>query len=207
MALRVVGAGLGRTGTRSLKDALELLLGEPCYHMAEVAVRPDHIDFWRRAGEGEAVDWDVVFDGFAAAVDWPMAAFWDDIAAAYPDAIILHSTRSDSDTWYTSGINTILRRRDRPADDPFERMWQAVATRTFESPYPDRADGTAGYERHNRHVLERAPADRLVHYQPGDGWAPLCDALGLPIPDEPFPFRNTTAEFRERAGLDPIEGS
>jgi len=91
MALRVVGAGFGRTGTLSLKLALERLLGAPCYHMAEVFGRPEHIDVWRRAGEGEATDWEQVFEGYVAAVDWPMVSFWEDIAAAYPEAIILPS--------------------------------------------------------------------------------------------------------------------
>lgn len=202
MTLRVVGAGLGRTGTKSLKFALELLLGAPCYHMAEVFEKPVHVDFWRRAGLGETTNWDEVFDGYVAAVDWPMAGFWEEIAAAYPDAIILHSTRSDSDTWFQSATQTILRPRDRDPDDPREQMWRAVSGRTFDGPSHEREFAIAGYERHNQHVLDTAPADRLVRYQPGDGWEPLCTALDLPVPDEPFPHTNTTAQFREKMGLD-----
>lgn len=202
MALRVVGAGLGRTGTKSLQVALELLLGERCYHMVEVFERPDRVEQWRRAAAGEPIDWNDVFDGYAAAVDWPMASFWEEIAAAFPEAIILHSTRSDSETWFRSASNTILRPRDRDPDDPFTQMWTAVSARTFDGPETDRDVAIDGYERHNRHVIETAPKDRLVGYQPGDGWAPLCRALDLPIPDEPFPHTNTTAEFRERAGID-----
>lgn len=202
MGLLVVGAGLGRTGTKSLKQALELLLGGPCYHMAEVFNRPNHVDFWRRAGEGEEVDWQNVFDGYLAAVDWPMASFWEEIASAYPDAIILHSMRRDADTWFTSATKTILRPSERDPDDPFEQMWRAVSGRVFDGSYTDRAHAVAGYDRHNQHVVDTAPASRLVHYQPGDGWEPLCRALNLPVPDEPFPHTNTTAEFRKRAGLD-----
>lgn len=201
MALRVVGAGLGRTGTHSLQLALELLLGEPCYHMIEVRGRPDHVDAWRRAGEGDLPDWDELFGGYAAAVDWPMATFWAEIAAAFPDAIILHSTRSDAETWFTSASKTILRPRDRDPDDPFTKMWEAVAARTFDGHETDRDVAIAGYERHNQHVTATAPPERLVAYQPGDGWAPLCRALDLPIPADPFPHTNTTAEFRQRAGL------
>lgn len=201
MALRVVGAGLGRTGTHSLQLALELLLGEPCYHMVEVRGRPGHVDAWRRACEGDVPDWDELFGGYAAAVDWPMATFWAEIAAAFPDAIILHSTRSDAETWFTSASKTILRPRDRDPGDPFTKMWEAVASRTFDGHETDRDVAIAGYERHNKHVIATAPPERLVAYQPGDGWAPLCRALGRPIPDDPFPHTNTTAEFRQRAGL------
>ena len=201
MALRVVGAGLGRTGTKSLQQALQLLLGEPCYHMVEVFERPHHVDAWRLAAEGTPPDWHELFDGYAAAVDWPMASFWEDIAAAFPDAIILHSTRSDADTWFRSASNTILRPNDRDPDEPFSMMWSAVAARTFDGPETDRDVAIAGYEHHNRHVLATAPPERLVAYQPGDGWEPLCNALGLPVPDDPFPHANTTAEFRRRAGL------
>lgn len=202
MELRVVGAGLGRTGTKSLQEALQLLLGAPCYHMAEVGKRPDDIDVWRRAAEGDPPDWREFFAGYAGAVDWPMASFWDDIAEAFPEAIILHSTRSDADTWFRSASQTILRPRDRDPDDPFTRMWTAVAARTFDGPETDREVAITGYERHNRHVVATAPPERLVAYRPGDGWEPLCAALGVPVPDVPYPHTNTTAEFRSRAGLD-----
>jgi hypothetical protein len=186
----------------SLKHALEILLGAPCYHMAEVSHRPDHVELWRLAGGGEMPDWDELFDGYAAAVDWPVASFWEELAAAYPDSIILHSTRRDSETWFRSATDTILRPRDREPDDPRERMWRSVSGRVFDGPYSDRAVAIAGYERHNRYVVDTAPPERLVSYQPGDGWEPLCRALDVPVPDEPFPHTNTTAEFRRRAGLD-----
>src|SRR5438445_13745946 len=86
MTLRVVGASLGRTGTHSLKIALEQLLGAPCYHMLEVIAHPEYARDWKRAIDGEPVDWEVVMDGYAAAVDWPAAAFWRELAAANPEA-------------------------------------------------------------------------------------------------------------------------
>lgn len=202
MELRVVGAGLGRTGTKSLQEALQLLLGAPCYHMAEVSRHPDHVDTWRRAAEGDPPDWREFFDGYAAAVDWPAASFWEGIADAFPDAIILHSTRSDADTWFRSASQTILRARERDPDDPFTPMRTAMMARTFDGPETDRAVAVAGYERHNRHVIATAPPERLLAYQPGDGWEPLCRALDVPVPDLPFPHTNTTAEFRRRAGLE-----
>ena len=100
--MRVVGAGLGRTGTHSLKLALEQLLGQPCYHMAEVFEHLDHIPTWHAAYRGEPVDWRNVLGDYAAIVDWPGAGVWQQLADAYPDAVILLSTRRDARTWLTS---------------------------------------------------------------------------------------------------------
>ena len=147
-----------------------------------------------------------MLDGYAAVVDWPAASFWEEIAAAHPEAIILHSTRSDADTWFRSGRQTILRPRDADPDDPSERMIRPMFDRVFDGDPSDRDVAIAGYERHNQHVIDTVPPERLLQYQPGDGWAPLCEALGVPIPDEPYPHTNTTAEFRARAGLDDEPG-
>src|SRR5689334_20661567 len=107
MPLRVIGSGVGRTGTNSLKLALEQLLGAPCYHMLEVFPRPHHFGLWTTVGRGGSVDWEALFDGFVAAVDWPVAAFWSELAAVYPEAIILHSER-DPEAWWKSAISTIF---------------------------------------------------------------------------------------------------
>lgn len=201
MSLQVVGSGLGRTGTLSLKKALELLLGGRCYHMLEVG-REGHVDTWRRAAQGDPPDWREFFDGWDAVVDWPASGFWADIAAAFPEAKILHSERSDTATWQRSAHATILdaQAHDAAGDEraDFATMWDAVAARTFDGSWSDPAVTGPGYERHNAEVRAAVPADRLVLYQPGDGWAPLCDALDLPIPDEPFPHVNTTDQFVER---------
>jgi hypothetical protein len=204
MALRVVGAGLGRTGTNSLKLALEQLLGGRCYHMIEVFGRPDDVPQWHAAARGENPDWDAVFDGYVAAVDWPAAAFWRAIAERYPDAIILLSTRADAETWWRSADNTIFSafRREAPPDmDAWAAMVQDVFRSTFTTDVNDRAAAVAAYEAHNADVRATAGA-RLVEWQPGDGWEPLCAALGVPVPDAPFPHVNTTDEFRAMAHLD-----
>src|SRR5215831_5247855 len=106
--LRVVGAGIGRTGTHSLKLALEILLGAPCHHMVEVFQHPEQARYFREAVQGKMPNWDEVFAGYAAAVDWPSCAFWPELAAAYPDAIVLLSTRRDGETWFKSAIDTIF---------------------------------------------------------------------------------------------------
>src|SRR4051794_39951115 len=108
MTLHVVGAGVGRTGTESLKVALERLLGGTCYHMLEVLPHPEAHQHWAAAASGNMPDWDVVFEGYTAAVDWPAAAFWPEISAAYPEALVLLSVRDSAEHWFRSASDTIF---------------------------------------------------------------------------------------------------
>jgi hypothetical protein len=206
MSLGVVGAGLGRTGTHSLKRALEQLLGAPCYHMAELVQHQDHVDLWYRATVGDLPDWDALFDGYAAAVDWPMVAFWREISDAYPDALILLSVR-DVDAWWKSANDTIFGIMPRLAADeatqPFHRMLTQLFGR-FTDDITNEGAVKAAFLRHNDDVRRTAPPGRLLEWQPAQGWAPICDALGVRVPDEPFPHVNTTDDFRARwQGRDP----
>ena len=201
--IRVVGAGVGRTGTASLKEALERLLGAPCYHMIEVFAHLDHVPIWHAAINGEDVDWSPVLDGYAAIVDWPGAACWRSIAAAYPDAVVLLSTRADAETWYRSAKATILgdvsdeEKDARPELHDFGAMIGDMFA-SLDPNWRDHDAAVAAYERHNAAVRAEVAPERLVEWQPGAGWEPLCQALGLPVPDEPFPHTNTTEEFRAR---------
>jgi Sulfotransferase domain len=204
LALRVVGAGLGRTGTHSLKLALERLLDAPCYHMIEVLGHPEAVPRWRDAIAGEP-RWDDIYAGYAAAVDWPTSAFWRDLMRAAPDAIVLLSVR-DADGWWTSASHTIFESMQRmEGDDPvpgFGDMVTALLTERFTPHWGDRSEAIAAYERHNDAVRAAVPSDRLLEWHPGDGWGPLCAALDVGLPDEPFPHVNTTEEFRAMTGLD-----
>lgn len=201
--IRVVGAGLGRTGTASLKKALERLLDAPCYHMQEVLEHLDHVPLWHAAIRGEEIDWSRILGGYAAIVDWPGASCWRSIAADNPDAVVLLSTRADAETWYRSAKATIL--GDVPEDvkaaqpqlAPFGDMVGDMFA-AFDPNWRDRDAALAAYERHNAAVRAEVPADRFVEWQPGDGWEPLCVALDVPVPDEPFPHTNTTEEFKAR---------
>jgi hypothetical protein len=205
MSLRVVGAGVGRTGTHSLKIALERLLGGRCYHMVEVFSHPEHVPVWHAAMRNEPVDWASLFDGYEATVDWPGGAVWREISAAFPEALVLLSTRRTSDEWYTSASRTIFPAQGL-APRPGWEMWRAMAVTMLERFTPDWRDGEAtkaAYERHNAEVRTQVPAERLVDWQPTDGWGPLCRALGLAEPEDPFPVTNTTDQFRRMTGLDP----
>ncbi len=207
MPLRVVGAGLGRTGTHSLKLALEQLLDGACYHMLEVFQHPDHIAVWQRALGGDLPDWSGFLDGYRATVDWPAAAFWRELAAASPRAIVLLSTR-ETNEWWESANRTIFEvsQRTAPPEDPVAdaqlRMVATMLRERFTADWTDENAAKAAYEQHNEEVRRAADPARLVEWSPGDGWDPLCAALELPVPDLPFPHVNTTAEFRAMSGLD-----
>ena len=203
--LRVIGAGLGRTGTHSLKLGLERLLGAPCYHMAEVFQRPQDIPIWHAAAKGERVDWHALFADYAAAVDWPPAAFWPQIADAFPDAIIVLSVR-DAASWWKSASSTIFatyQRGPKPDDHPgFRDMLADMFGNTFTPNFLDEAAAKEAFDRHNADVRKRVPANRLIEWHASDGWGPLAAALGVPEPGDPFPVSNTSEQFRARAGLD-----
>jgi hypothetical protein len=206
MTLRVVGAGLGRTGTNSLKLALERLLDAPCYHMTEVFGHPDDIAVWQAAVDGGTVDWLALLDGYGACVDWPGCAFWPALADAYPDALVLLSTRSSAPVWWKSANDTIFAvgRRGAP-DNPVMaaqlQMILGIFDRHFTPEWSDATAAQAAYDLHNETVRATVPKDRLLEWQPGDGWEPICTALGVPVPDEPFPHANSTDDFRTMAGL------
>ena len=206
MTVRVVGAGIGRTGTNSLKVALEQLLGGTCYHMMEVFGRPDDIVQWQNAVDGRPVDWNALLGDFTAAVDWPVAGFWSEISAAFPDAIVLLSTRSSAEAWWKSADETIFAvgRRGVPADDMLHSHMTMIDG-LFDRFCPDWRDPEAAqraYEAHNATVRATVPPTRLVEWQAGDGWEPICSALGVPVPDAPFPHTNKTDDFRAMVGLD-----
>ena len=196
MSLRIIGAGPGRTGTASLKAALEQLLGAPCYHMFEVENRTGDLAVWRDAAGGHLPDWNRFFDGYAAAVDWPAAAFWQELAAAFPDAPILLSYR-DPDDWWRSAHATIFPSTLR-AHGEWREMLDALFSNRFTPSLDDRDACVEAYLNHIETVRRRAPASRLVEWSPGDGWKPLCNALGITEPDTPFPHTNSTREFLAR---------
>ena len=197
--LRVVGAGLPRTGTMSLQQALERLLGGRCYHMTEVGKRLEHVPVWYGALMGETPDWADFLAGYTAAVDWPASAFWKELSEANPDAIVLLSTRDCAETWWESADATVLdlaRRDDLPEQYAgWEVMHHALLDRDLTDEWNDRSSVLLSYERHNEAVRSTIPPDRLVEWRPGDRWAPICAALGVPIPDEPFPHVNARADW------------
>jgi hypothetical protein len=195
----VVGAGLPRTGTHSLKLALEELLGGPCYHMIEIPTHPFDLGAeWRLALAGGAPDWDRFLQGYAASVDWPASMFWGKLSDANPDAIVLLSTRDSPRTWWESAEATFLPLARRSLDPGWEEGADlaALMERFAETPEWNHPDVLMrAYERHNARVRSSVPPDRLVDWQARDGWEPICRALGLPVPHEAFPWTNRREDW------------
>ena len=207
MALQVLGAGFGRTGTNSLRLALERLGFGPCHHMFEVRDNPGQLPAWEAAARGEPVDWDAMFAGYRAQVDWPGAAYWRQLAAHYPDARVILSIR-DPDAWFDSVqatigpfMTTMRGRHDSPHMNAIAEMCaQFIVQDIFDGRMDDRAHATAVFAAHVEEVTAALPAERLLVYETGTGWGPLCTFLGVPVPDEPYPLTNTTTEFRDGHG-------
>lgn len=196
--LQVIGAGFGRTGTFSLKLALETLGFGPCYHMFEVFDHPGHDLLWEAMAEGRGGDWEEIFAGFHSAVDWPVAAFYEPLMRRYPDAKVVLTVR-DPEAWYESAKRTIAPSPEDTRSGTGSRMprlviWDGV----FGGRFHDKAHALAVFERHAAEVKERVPAGRLLVYDPSDGWGPLCRFLGVDVPTQPYPHRNTTEQFLER---------
>jgi hypothetical protein len=196
MTVKLVGAGVGRTGTMSLQRALERLLGQPCYHMLEVFRRPPDVAIWHRAVQGQMPDWHSLFEGYGAAVDWPVASFWKEISTAFPDAVVLLSLRNP-ESWWESANATIFQSMAK-LDNDWRRMIEDLFRTRFSASLTDKAVCIEAYKKHVADVREHAPRERLVEWHPRDGWAPLCAALKLSVPDEPFPHENTASDFKAR---------
>ncbi|MHB8440164.1 MAG: sulfotransferase family protein [Acidimicrobiales bacterium] len=203
--IKVVGAGVGRTGTHSLKIALERLLGGPCHHMIEMFGNPEQIAAWSDAIDGKPVDWAKVLENYTAIVDWPGGSFWPELSQAFPDALVLLSVR-DPESWYRSASNTIFQALN--VAPPELAGWMTKVKQLLAERFCDRFDDEQAmidaFVRHNDSVRSAVPAGRLLEWRPGDGWEPICDRLGLAVPEEPFPITNTTDEFRQMSGLPPM---
>ena len=210
--IKVIGAGFGRTGTASLKGALEELGFSKCYHMQEVFAHPQHVPVWQAAADGQKVDWDALFEGFEATVDWPGCTFYKELMDHYPDAKVLLSVR-DPDAWYKSASETIYQMSQRgfPAllvlrFVPRLRRFVKMVTRliwqdTFHDRFSDRAYAISVFNEHIAEVKRTVPPEKLLVFEVKEGWEPLCRFLEVPVPDKPFPRLNDSAAFRRQASL------
>lgn len=200
MPLKLVGAGFGRTGTLSLKNALETVGYGPCYHMMEVFPRPAHVALWHRAAFGNPVDWELIFRDFPATVDWPGARWWRELAARYPDAKVLLSVR-DPEAWYKSMTETIYQPMKRPAppDVPEivrlqnEMVRKAILADIFDNRFEDKEHTIDVFKHHIQEVRDTVEPARLLVFDVREGWEPLCRFLGVPVPSDLFPRLNDTA--------------
>jgi len=207
MPLKVIGAGQGRTGTMSLKHALEQLGFGPCHHMIEVIQHPEQFAVWERVfEEKEPVDWEHVFRGYNSTCDAPSVLVYKELAQHYPNAKVVHTVR-DPESWWRSASATVLNARRNFAelgDTPMARMFEkAAAYRARHGGAPnilnlDRDAAIAEFNQHNEEVRRVIAPERLLTYEVKQGWGPLCKFLGVPVPATPFPLTNTTEEFQAR---------
>ncbi|MEV5708621.1 sulfotransferase family protein [Actinoallomurus sp. NPDC052274] len=200
--LEVIGAGFGRTGTLSLKLALERLGFGPCHHMTVLIDDPEQIDRWTRVLEDGDPDWDEVYRGYRATTDWPGVAFWRQLLEHYPEARVILTVR-DPRSWYESARESIFRATAiHPADPLGARRRRFVQRLVWEGDFGGRFEdpehAMAVFTEHNDAVRREVPADRLLEFRVKQGWGPLCDFLGVPVPDEAFPCTNDRQEFAER---------
>jgi hypothetical protein len=227
----VIGVGLGRTGTASLKVALERLGLGPCYHMMEVLDRPDRVAHWRAIAETGRADWQATFAGYRSTVDWPGVGYWRELVDAYPAAKVVLTVR-DPNRWYESSLNTIFKfpigrrglaqrlafamvARLNPSAAEVPRMLEKVMwDRSFDGRMiggrrGDRQLAVDFFHRHVDQVKAYVAPERLLVFDVAEGWRPLCGFLGLDVPAEPFPRINDAKAFnrmlaaRRRAALLP----
>lgn len=206
MPLKVIGAGFGRTGTSSLKIALEKLGFGKCFHMTEMRDNPRSLDQWMDVLDGRP-DWDAIFDGYQSAVDWPSSAYYKEQLAVYPNARVILTVRNP-ESWYRSVSETIF-----PVSHLLAPKWMpwlpailrklhrlvftAIWDGTFGGRFEDKATAVRIFNEHIENVKREVPAERLLVFDVGDGWGPLCQFLGVDtIPDEPFPRVNESAEIK-----------
>ena len=202
--MKVLGAGFGRTGTMSLKIALEKLGIGPCYHMREVVSHPSHIKIWYDISHGEHPNWDRLFSGFNSAVDFPVCLFYEELVNKFPDAKFILTLR-DFDTWYESTANTIykvptmlpewFKRVVYPIRMFIELQVNLIWVGLFKNNFSDIEYTELVYNEHLKSVKKTIPADKLLIYRVNEGWGPLCEFLNVDKPEIPFPKVNDTAEM------------
>jgi hypothetical protein len=196
--LQVIGAGFGRTGTLSMREALVRLGFGPCAHMRENFEHPERFAMWaevlRRKGTGEPIDWCPLLAGFRAIVDWPGAYFWRELTAAHPNAKVILTVR-DPERWYDSIQATIF---SLPDEQSSALVRDIVSSRTFNDRLSDRAHCQGVFTQHNDAVRAMIAPDRLLVFEVKQGWEPLCAFLDVSVPkDEPFPRVNEAASFHD----------
>ncbi len=206
MTLSVIGAGYGRTGTLSLKAALEHLGYVKCHHMIEVLQNPGEADLWMaaagRVSRGEVVDWETLLEGYRATVDWPACHFYRELAKHYPRAKVVLTVR-DPLAWYQSMTATTLKviqeglASGRIDPEKGNLGTELVVKAAFNGILDDPEHGVEAFKRHTREVESAIEPDRLLIFDVREGWAPLCAFLDRPVPTEPFPRTNARDEFHD----------
>ena len=197
MAIKVIGAGMGRTGTASLKVALEELGIGRCYHMSEVLKHPEYIPDWINAANGNA-DWDKIFNDYGATVDNPGCGFWKELADYYPEAKVILTLR-DAEKWFESTNETIHSAEFSAfiKNSPWGEMAQKTVYDTMDNRMQDKEFMVSFFNDRSKKIINTIAPNRILVYQVKEGWGPLCEFLDVPIPDMDFPRINSRNETKE----------
>ncbi|NKB28465.1 MAG: sulfotransferase family protein [Rhodobacteraceae bacterium] len=203
MALKVIGTGFGRTGTESMRNALNILGVGPTHHMFELGEDSPLRPLWLDLAKGGKPDWEKLFEGYSACVDWPSAFYWRTLINVYPEAKVILTMRS-AESWWKSFEATLLKYL-QSGDDPQGLSHLLVAQQVFDGRYADREHAIEVYNKNVADVIATVSPERLLVHNLGDGWGPLCDWLGLPLPDVDYPSGNTTSDMRARFVVQGID--
>lgn len=195
MTLKVIGAGFGRTGTDSMREALNILGFGPCHHMFEVNAKEDQKRMWRALVQGAPIGWGPLFAGYGCCVDWPSAYYWRELAEFYPEAKVVLTYRT-AESWWQSFESTIVR-GIQMSTDPESLGPALIRDKVFGGRPGDRAHAISIYEENVEAVKATIAPERLLVHSVGDGWEPLCAFLGVPAPVQPYPSRNTAKDFQD----------
>ena len=215
MALEIIGAGFGRTGTMSLKFALEHLGFVKCHHMTSLAGNRKLVYAWHDVALKGSRDWDALFEGFRATVDWPSTAYYRELMEHYPDAKVILTAR-DAESWYRSASETIYAvsralpawfQWIRPLAANSEMVEATIWQGEFGGRFEDSQAAREVFRKHVEDVKASVPAERLLVFNVRDGWEPLCEFLGVPVPeDRPFPHVNDSSVIKRAIRIIRIAG-
>ncbi|GGE47636.1 sulfotransferase family protein [Actibacterium pelagium] len=196
MPLKVIGAGFARTGTDSMREALEILGFGPCHHMFEVMSNPVQMDRWRAFVKGADHSWEELFEGYASCTDLPSAHYWQELSKAYPDAPVIMNWR-DPESWWPS-YEALRAAADKLPHDPDSLLNTLIVPKVMRGLAHTKENAIGVLKDYYAAVQATIPPERLLVHKLGDGWAPLCKHLGVPVPDVPYPHRNTKGGLDEK---------
>ncbi|KAJ8611784.1 hypothetical protein CTAYLR_007729 [Chrysophaeum taylorii] len=231
--LYVIGAGFARTGTSSLKLALETL-GLRVYHMTE-NVKNHNLPLWHawsaaKSPEERARAIDGIVDelasrGFNATTDFPASLAYEELLGHYPSAKVLLSVRSKGEVWAASVLSTIARFGPLSKYPPWrffeslrmnvethEYIWQTIGAPTVDG-LPLRDDLAAAHDSWIDKVRATVPSDKLLVHEAKDGWKPLCEFLSPEFEQQcadilksgvPYPHANDTSKMQTFIALSQI---
>jgi len=224
MSLKIIGTGLGRTGTKSLKLALDQLLGGSCFHMTELLTNPARLKYFKKGQKTGVFDWDQLFNGYIATTDYPTCLYYEELMEKYPDAKFIHTHR-DPESWYASVRETIYRGKPKNGKDIMRLVWnlirsadmrkvapvfqytdQLIWSGQFNGQFENKAAAIKVFHNHFEKVKATIPPDKLLVYQVQDGWQPLCKFLNVPIPKTPFPNTHKRKVFNQKMDKLLVDG-